>query len=237
MNKPRKLSFSLDQVSRKKFLLFLDSILIFSKDDCSNIFTFSKINIICQNEYTSNENSNEIKAYHYYNVVINNEESNENSFKDYCMETSLNQISMLINHEELTRFRDLLKNYEYSNEYIFTAKRNEASSQYYLDVNLPMGNFLYIKEAIKFKGLKSNHDVFLFNRELCFYINFQNQMKYLLKFLKKSTQNKMKNKFLKIEISDSEVNKIDISFKLENKDKILFKNLTVNNKDNYDTTN
>ena len=232
MNKPRKLFFSFDPESRKKFLLFLESILNFSNEECSNIFSFSKSNIVCKNEYYSSENTKEIKAYHYYTVVKDNEDSNENSFKDYCLESSLNLITLLLKHEDLERFRDLLKHFEKCISYEFTAKRNEALNQYYLQVNILMQDSVKYNPAIKFHSLKSIHDVFLFNRELCFFINFQHQLKYLIIFLEKS-KNKEKKSFTKIEISKSGENKVNIIFKFENKNKILFKNLSVQNEENY----
>ena len=235
MNKTvtNNLNFSLGKNNRLKFLDFITSITSFSKDsdDNSNIFSFSKKEIVCQNIETIEE-EDVIKAYHLYIIEKNN-------IKEYNFETSENKlITIKIEHKALIKLRNLLKinNFE---EIIFTAIFEQAKEKNcYFEVNFKLKDFGTNKEFIIFQGLTSIKDVKFFENNNCPYIQFDNCSDQLVAFVDMAKSFKEKNKNIKFTISRSdneEDEKISLLLKVEHENcRMCFTNLDVKNLEKLD---
>lgn len=223
----RRLCFSLDRDSRKKFLLFLDSIICFSSDECCVTFSFTKKEIIC---VIVKEHKHNYIAFLIYDIICQKEEIENNSFKTYFLETARNNIRLIIDNVNIIKFKKILKEIPNAEEYIFTAKKRSDNTCYF-NVDIQLGGLedLTFKEVIDFQPLKINNNCELFDMEACFHISFlhNHNFSYLLSFMEMSLKDKLKNYYSKIIISYDSENIEDsqkgyVSFSLPDNSEIIF---------------
>jgi hypothetical protein len=194
----RKLSFSLDQASKRKFLQFLESILSFYNESLCAQFGFSKTDIVCK---ISKDHKFNYIAYFTYSVVVGRDNIEENSFKTYNVETSKDQISLIIDHIQLVKLRKIFKDISNAEEYFLTAKK-QNDNNIYLEVIIPYGeNILEFKEKIDVIALKSHIKVELFDREACFFTSLHGNynLTSFIQFLENLAQDKDNSNYLKIQ--------------------------------------
>jgi hypothetical protein len=197
----RKLSFSLDQASKRKFLQFLESILSFYNESLCAQFGFSKTDIVCK---ISKDHKFNYIAYFTYSVVVGRDNIEENSFKSYNVETSKDQISLIIDYIQLVKLRKIFKDISNAEEYFLTAKKQNDNT-IYLEVFIPYGeNILEFKEKIDIIALKSHIKVELFDREACFFTSLHGNynLTSFIQFLENLAQDKDNSNYLKIQFGD-----------------------------------
>jgi hypothetical protein len=194
----RKLSFSFDQASKRKFLQFLESIISFSNESLCTQFGFSKTDIVCK---ISKDHKFNYIAYFTYSVTIGRDNHEENSFKSYSVETSKDQICVIIDHNQLVKIRKIFKDISNAEEYFLTAKKQNNNNSYF-EVVIPYGgDNLEFKEKIDFIILKSHIRVELFDREACFFTSLHGNynLTSFIQFLDILAQEKDNSSFLKIQ--------------------------------------